>query len=199
MWGALSDERMGLSFTIDIGPLQRSHSRVRVPRDSWPYFSVSDLRLTQPEEPGSRIYIPQQQGGPVIPSGTGLIASAPRYMYSVGRNRKENASSNDSSIAALRICRTVRIENTASQLLHWCVLRICCIHYVAKAVVYRVITFQRVYMLQYYHILGLYVEVSNLIRHFFFGLWGYWHCCHSWPIVPASGDSEDDCAEADGM
>jgi hypothetical protein len=36
---------------------------------------------------------------------------------------------------------------------------------------------------------------------FFFnsGLWGYWHYGHSWPIVPASGDSEDDCGEADGM
>jgi hypothetical protein len=22
---------------------------------------------------------------------------------------------------------------------------------------------------------------------------------HSWPIVPASGDSEDDCGEVDGM
>jgi hypothetical protein len=31
------------------------------------------------------------------------------------------------------------------------------------------------------------------------GLWGYWHCGHSWPIVPASGDSEDDSGEADGM
>jgi hypothetical protein len=41
-----------------------------------------------------------------------------------------------------------------------------------------------------------------LISTFFiylFGLWGYWHCGHSWPIVPASGDSEDDCGEADGM
>jgi hypothetical protein len=28
-------------------------------------------------------------------------------------------------------------------------------------------------------------------------LWGYWHCGHSWPIMPASGDSEDDCGEAD--
>jgi hypothetical protein len=26
-----------------------------------------------------------------------------------------------------------------------------------------------------------------------------WYCGHSWPIVPASGDSEDDCGEADGM
>jgi hypothetical protein len=32
-----------------------------------------------------------------------------------------------------------------------------------------------------------------------FGLWGYWHCSHYLPIVPASGDSDDDCGEADGM
>jgi hypothetical protein len=31
MWGALSDERTSLSFTIAAGPRQRSHSRVRVP------------------------------------------------------------------------------------------------------------------------------------------------------------------------
>jgi hypothetical protein len=31
------------------------------------------------------------------------------------------------------------------------------------------------------------------------GLWGYWHWGYSWLIVPASGDSEDDCGEADGM
>jgi hypothetical protein len=34
MWGALSDERTGLSFTIAAGHRQRSHSRVRVPWDS---------------------------------------------------------------------------------------------------------------------------------------------------------------------
>jgi hypothetical protein len=34
---------------------------------------------------------------------------------------------------------------------------------------------------------------------FFFGLGGYWHCGHPWPIVSASGDSEDDCGETDGM
>jgi hypothetical protein len=40
--------------------------------------------------------------------------------------------------------------------------------------------------------------ISTLVYHnyfflFFllFGLWDYWHCGHSWPIVPASGDSED--------
>jgi hypothetical protein len=30
------------------------------------------LRLPQPEGPGTRIYIPQEQGGPVIPSVTGF-------------------------------------------------------------------------------------------------------------------------------
>jgi hypothetical protein len=32
----------------------------------------SHLRLPRPGGPGSRIYIPQEQGGPVIPPGTGL-------------------------------------------------------------------------------------------------------------------------------
>jgi hypothetical protein len=31
-----------------------------------------------------------------------------------------------------------------------------------------------------------------------FGLWDYRHCGQSWPIVPASGDNEDDCGEHDG-
>jgi hypothetical protein len=34
MWGTLSDERTGLSFTIAGGPRRRSHSRVRVPWNS---------------------------------------------------------------------------------------------------------------------------------------------------------------------
>jgi hypothetical protein len=45
MWGALSDEMTGMSFTIAAGPRQRSHSQVRVPWDSRPYFTVSDSRL----------------------------------------------------------------------------------------------------------------------------------------------------------
>jgi hypothetical protein len=48
MWGALSDEGMGLSFTIAAGPRQRSHSQARVPRGSRLYFALSDLRLPQP-------------------------------------------------------------------------------------------------------------------------------------------------------
>jgi hypothetical protein len=35
------------------------------------YTLLSHLGLTQPGGPGSHIYIPQEQGGPVIPPGTG--------------------------------------------------------------------------------------------------------------------------------
>jgi hypothetical protein len=72
MWDALSDERTGLPFTIAAGPRQRVLSWVRVPRESWPYFTVSNSRLPQPEGTGPRIYIPQEEGGPVIPPGTGF-------------------------------------------------------------------------------------------------------------------------------
>jgi hypothetical protein len=44
----------------------------------------------------------------------------------------------------------------------------------------------------------LYQEYSFFFF-FFFWLWDYMHCGHSWPIVPASGDNEDDCGEHDGM
>jgi hypothetical protein len=42
-------------------------------------------------------------------------------------------------------------------------------------------------------------KIRNLLAFSFPLAIGYWHCGHSWPIVPASGDSEDDCGEADGM
>jgi hypothetical protein len=54
MWGALSDVRMGLSFTTAAGPRQRSHSQVRVLWDSCPYFTVSGLRLPFSSPPTTR-------------------------------------------------------------------------------------------------------------------------------------------------
>jgi hypothetical protein len=58
IWGALSDERTGLSFTM-------YNVQYTI------HFTVSDLRLPQPGGPGPCIYIPQEQGGPVIPSRHG--------------------------------------------------------------------------------------------------------------------------------
>jgi hypothetical protein len=54
LWGALSDERTGLSFVYAAGPRQRSISRVRGSRDSGPYFTVSDLRLPFSSPPTTR-------------------------------------------------------------------------------------------------------------------------------------------------
>jgi hypothetical protein len=72
LFGALSDERTGLPFTIAAGPRQRSHSWVWVSGDSWPYFTLSDSRPLEPGGPGPRIYISQEQGDTVIPPGTGF-------------------------------------------------------------------------------------------------------------------------------
>jgi hypothetical protein len=54
LWGALSDERTGLCFIYAAGPCQRSLSLVRVPWDSRPYFTVSDLRLPFSSPPTTR-------------------------------------------------------------------------------------------------------------------------------------------------
>jgi hypothetical protein len=48
-WGTLSDDRTGLCC-----PRQHSLSRVRVPWDSWLYFTVSDLRLPFSSPPTTR-------------------------------------------------------------------------------------------------------------------------------------------------
>jgi hypothetical protein len=55
MWGALSEERTVLSFIIAAGPRQLSHFRVRVPGDSWLYFTVSDSRIPFPSSPTTRM------------------------------------------------------------------------------------------------------------------------------------------------
>jgi hypothetical protein len=77
---------MGLSSTIAAGSRQRSHSQVRVPRDSWPHFIVSDSRLLQLGGPGPRIYIPQEQGARLYPQALGslFIASYDSQGYGGG-------------------------------------------------------------------------------------------------------------------
>jgi hypothetical protein len=77
---------MGLSFTIAAGPRLRSHSHVRVPRESRPHFTVSDSRLAQPGGPGPRNYIPQEQGGRLYPQALDslFVASYDSQGYGVG-------------------------------------------------------------------------------------------------------------------
>jgi hypothetical protein len=54
MRGALSDERTGLLFTIAAGPRQRSNTRVLLPWDSRPYFTLSDYKLPFSSLPTTR-------------------------------------------------------------------------------------------------------------------------------------------------
>jgi hypothetical protein len=53
-WVALSNERTGLSFVCAAGPCQHSLSRVLVPWDLRPYFTVSVLRLPFSSPPTTR-------------------------------------------------------------------------------------------------------------------------------------------------
>jgi hypothetical protein len=64
LWGALSDERMGLQFAVQWSESRRTRN----------HTLLSHLRLPQPGGPGSRIYIPQEHGGPVIPPGIGFLS-----------------------------------------------------------------------------------------------------------------------------
>jgi hypothetical protein len=57
---------------------------------------LSHLRLLQPGGPGPRIYIPQEQGGPVIPLGTGFtfVASYDLQGYGGGILTRLHTSAN---------------------------------------------------------------------------------------------------------
>jgi hypothetical protein len=54
LWGALSDERTGLSVVYAARPRQRSLSRVWFRWDSWPYFTVSDFETSFSSPPTTR-------------------------------------------------------------------------------------------------------------------------------------------------
>jgi hypothetical protein len=78
LWGALSDERTGLSFICAAGPCQGNLSLVRVPWDSRPYFTVSDLRLPFSSPPPTRrvtveVFDPASKRGNIFCIGTAIF------------------------------------------------------------------------------------------------------------------------------
>jgi hypothetical protein len=95
LWGALSDERPGLSFIYAAGPRQRSLSWVRVPWYSRPYFTVSDLRLPISSPLTTRrvtveVFDPASTRGYITQSPP----PAPSYklsLYTLGTDHTENA------------------------------------------------------------------------------------------------------------
>jgi hypothetical protein len=86
MWRILSGERTGLSITIAADPRQRSHSRVRVPWNSLPYFTrtVSDSRLPFSSPPTTRRVTVEV----FDPASTRVIAAGPCYIASARTAQK---------------------------------------------------------------------------------------------------------------
>jgi hypothetical protein len=95
LWGALSDERTGLSFVCAAGPCQRSLSWVRVSWDSRPYFTVSDSRLPFSSPPTTR-RVTVKVFDPA--STRGFTALLVLFIYSLGTDSTENTASNSYSI-----------------------------------------------------------------------------------------------------
>jgi hypothetical protein len=91
IWGALADERTGLSFTISAGPRQRSHSRVPVPWDSRPYFTVSDSRLPVSSPRTTRRVTVEVFYPACTRDNSSLFALS--SLYSPGTDHTENVSS----------------------------------------------------------------------------------------------------------
>jgi hypothetical protein len=73
MCGTLSDERTGsVIYLYKLLGLARAVTLVSKSRRTHDHILLSHLRLPQPGGPGPCIYFPQEQGGPVIPPGTGF-------------------------------------------------------------------------------------------------------------------------------
>jgi hypothetical protein len=65
---------------------------------------LSHLRLPQPGGPGSRIYIPQEQGGPVIPLGTVLSESRVRVTLWLTVSQSVSQSVSQYVLASSPLC-----------------------------------------------------------------------------------------------
>jgi hypothetical protein len=87
LWGALSDERTGLSFVYAAGPRQRSLPWVRVPWHLWPYFTVSDLRLPF-SSPPTTCRVTVEVFDPASTWVWLVMAAGPQYIASVQTTHK---------------------------------------------------------------------------------------------------------------
>jgi hypothetical protein len=91
LWGAISDERTGLSFVYAAGPRQRSLSRVRVPWISPPYFTVSVLRLPFSSPPTTRrVAVEVFHPASTRVSNSSCVISS---LYRLGEDTTENSAS----------------------------------------------------------------------------------------------------------
>jgi hypothetical protein len=73
MWGAISDEKSGLKFSVLLGITSTIFVRSESHGTHEHILLSLFLRLPKPGGPSSCIYFPQEQGSPVIPSGIGFV------------------------------------------------------------------------------------------------------------------------------
>jgi hypothetical protein len=138
MWGALSDKRTGLSFTTAAGPRKRSRTRVRVPWNSRPSFTVSDSRLPFSSSTTTRwatveVFDPASTGSAALLHTVLLIIS--RH----GPHRKRRSSIVALVSVAAETCLPSRcLETGCITPFFYCYVRVCCGRYLAMAAVYRV-------------------------------------------------------------
>jgi hypothetical protein len=152
MWGAFSDKRTSLLFTIASGLHKRSHSQVQILWGSWPYLNHIRFRTSPTCRARSSYLYSLGTGWPSYTPWHSVPFSLPLTTHwatvkvfesaatqatahsvitidslcSLSTGRIENTSPT-SSIVALCSYRMDCVENTASKLLHCCMLRICCL------------------------------------------------------------------------
>jgi hypothetical protein len=130
LWGALSDERTGLSFVYATGPRQCSPSCVCGPLVSRPYFTVSHLRLPFSSPPTNRRVTVEV----FHPASTQGVSWLPEdYLYSIRADHTENSGSivetclpshSIATIAAIVACVTqLRAANNSYSIVA-CVFRL---------------------------------------------------------------------------
>jgi hypothetical protein len=114
MWGALSDERTDLTVTNAAAPQSFFGPSLAgiITR-----FYCLRFETPQPGGSGPRIYIPQEQSGPVIPPGTGspILHRLQLQGYGGGiRTRLHTGFNNNWYLSQLYSLRTDHIGDNAS-------------------------------------------------------------------------------------
>jgi hypothetical protein len=111
-WGALSDERTGLSFVCATDSCQRSLSRVLVPWDLQPNFTVSDLRLPFSSAPTTRRVTVEVSD----PASTRVTLESITYPFFITRgklNRDHNLSQFLCYSVSIRLYETCQLRSNA--------------------------------------------------------------------------------------
>jgi hypothetical protein len=154
MCGVLSVERTGLSITIAADPRQLSHSRVRVPQDSWPYFTLSNLLGQVPVFISPRKKVAQLCPRHWIPLSSHPTTRRVRVEILEPASVRGLVSVSSRWLSWYRF-RTERTENTASNGFLFCVTLL-----LSRKVVYCAIAQQRVTYLVTRHVVTCCIVAS---------------------------------------